>query len=243
MNLHQGLKAAISTAMILYSLSSVAATKDEEQWVEVHHSQDALAPYKERRSGNGVYFGLGVEALELKNYLSTLDDGVTYGQMFGDSTLDLLKIDLLYKLNFSLGSLSAGVEFGSGKISDTASGVQRSLEIQKMGLNFRYTLDMIMDEPYVAPYVGLGIWRLGIKETSPTDSFSGNTQMGYNYSAGLLLQLDWIDNDTAKSGTLTYGLENTFLDVYATQYAKTESDEDPNTETDFLYGAGLRFEF
>jgi hypothetical protein len=96
--------------------------------------------------------------------------------------------------------------------------------------------------------VGLNLWQMGLKETSfangaQTDSFSITTQMGYNYIVGFLFQLDWLDYDSAKTSTFDWGLENAFLDVYATQYAKTQSADDPNTETDWLYGAGLRLEY
>jgi hypothetical protein len=52
-----------------------------------------------------------------------------------------------------------------------------------------------------------------------------------------------LDQDTAKESTFSTGLENTFIDLYITQYAKTESEDDPNTETDLGYGAGIRLEF
>lgn len=207
--------------------------------VEVQIRQDNLAPYKERRETHGVYFGLDYEAINFKNFVSTLD-GMSYKDVFGEDTVNLIQAGMDYKFNFSLGSLSAGLFYGMGKVD---AGNSRSLEISKYGAAFRFTADMIMNEPYVAPYIGVNVWQMGISEKSATDSFSATTQMGYNYTLGLLIQLDWIDYNTAKESTFNWGLENTFLDVYATQYAKTEAPDDPNTETDFTYGAGLRFEF
>ncbi|MNL47867.1 hypothetical protein D3C87_1706770 [compost metagenome] len=104
-------------------------------------------------------------------------------------------------------------------------------------------MDMLLDEPYAAPYVAYSMWKMGISEESPNDKFNATTQIGYSYSVGVLLQLDWIDYEVAKTATFNYGLENTFIDVYATQYAKTQAADDPNTSTDFTYGAGLRMEF
>ncbi|UXR65759.1 hypothetical protein EZJ49_05790 [Bdellovibrio bacteriovorus] len=207
--------------------------------VEVQIRQDNLAPYKERRETHGVYFGLDYEAVNFKNFISTLD-GMSYKDVFGEDTVNLVQAGFDYKFNFFLGSLSAGLFYGMGRVDADNS---RSLEISKYGAAFRFTADMIMNEPYVAPYVGLNVWQMGVSEKSATDSFSATTQLGYNYTVGFLIQLDWIDYDTAKESTFNWGLENTFLDVYATQYAKTEAPDDPNTETDFTYGAGLRFEF
>nr|BFD69008.1 hypothetical protein HAGR004_40300 [Bdellovibrio sp. HAGR004] len=207
--------------------------------VELQIRQDNLAPYKERRETHGVYFGMDYEAINFKNLISTLD-GMSYKDVFGEDTVNLVQAGIDYKFNFTLGSLSAGIFYGMGRVDAENS---RSLEISKYGAAFRFTADMIMNEPYVVPYVGVNVWQMGISEKSATDSFSATTQLGYNYSLGLLIQLDWIDYETAKETTFNWGLENTFLDVYATQYAKTEAPDDPNTETDFTYGAGLRFEF
>nr|BFD61300.1 hypothetical protein CKG001_34070 [Bdellovibrio sp. CKG001] len=207
--------------------------------VELQIRQDNLAPYKERRETHGVYFGMDYEAINFKNLISTLD-GMSYKDVFGEDTVNLVQAGVDYKFNFALGSLSAGIFYGMGRVDAENS---RSLEISKYGAAFRFTADMIMNEPYVVPYVGVNVWQMGISEKSATDSFSATTQLGYNYSLGLLIQLDWIDYETAKETTFNWGLENTFLDVYATQYAKTEAPDDPNTETDLTYGAGLRFEF
>ncbi|WP_374034431.1 hypothetical protein ACES2I_18340 [Bdellovibrio bacteriovorus] len=207
--------------------------------VEVQIRQDNLADYKVRRETHGTYMSFDFEAIEFKNFISTLD-GQSYKAVFGSDTVNLIQLGLDYKYNFMLGSLSGGVFYGMGKVDGDAD---RSLEITKYGVGFKFTADMIMNEPYVAPYVGINVWQMGFSEKSATDSFSATTQMGYNYTVGMLIQLDWIDRETAKESTFNWGLENTFIDVYATQYAKTEAPDDPDTTTDFLFGGGLRLEF
>lgn len=210
--------------------------------VEVEINQDNLAPYKQRRDPYSINFSLNYEHLELKNYQSVLDN-MTYSSMFNGEALPLIGLGLAYQYNFFLGSLSLGVNYGMGSISGSASGVDRSLDITKYGGSLRYTADMIMQEPYLAPYLGLQMWQFTLDEKSPTDSFSGSTQWGTAFTLGLLIQLNWIDWDTARQTTFNWGLENTFLDIFLTKYGKTNSDEDPNTETDFVYGAGLHLEF
>lgn len=250
MKLHQSLRSKVCILAVALSASVSFAqeeapppgTVETSPLVEVQYQQDNLAPYKERREDHGVYFGIDYEALELKNYVSTLDNK-SYSEMFGSSPIPLIRASLDYKYNFALGSLAAGVDFGKGSLTDNMSGSDRTLEITKYGVGLKFTADMLMDEPYVAPYIGINVWQMEIAEKSPTDSFSATTQMGYNYTVGLLIQLDWLDYQTAKNTTFDWGLENTFIDVYATQYAQTSAEDDPNTETDFLYGAGLRLEF
>jgi hypothetical protein len=79
----------------------------------------------------------------------------------------------------------------------------------------------------------------------------------FNYKVGLLFQLDWLENfmdDTARVERLrSSALENTFLDVYATEYlassnaldasAQTGTEGDPNLHSSFELGIGLKLEF
>jgi hypothetical protein len=58
-----------------------------------------------------------------------------------------------------------------------------------------------------------------------------------------LIQLNWIEKETAKLAYLGQGLENTYLDVFWTQYQNTDDELDPAFENDFNFGVGLRLEF
>lgn len=247
MKLHLSLKILVLALCAVFSVSANAQdvqVQESPPLVQVEIQQDTLAPYVERREDTGIYVGISYEALDFKNYVSVLDNtNVTYAAAFGSNPVALIILTTDYKYNTSFGSLAAGVNVGTGEVSGNKSGVSRKLNVMKYGVDFKLTLDALWPEPYVAPYVGLNLWQMGIKDTSPTDELSLTTQLGYNYTFGFLFQLDWIDYDAAKTSTFSWGMENTFLDVYATQYAKTSADTDPNTETDFIYGAGLRLEF
>ena len=251
MNLHLSLRTkvciwALATLLgpgMAFAQDDEVEVNDPNALVEVHLNRDILAPYKERRQKHGIYFGIQYEPLILKNYVSTLQSGVKYGGLFGDDAISLIHANMNYKYNFDLGSLAIGADVGTGEVQGSRSGTATTLSVTKYGLNLQYTMDNIWPEPYVAPYVGINIWQMDISEKNPTTSFSAATQIGYNYMIGVLIQLDWLDRDTAKESTFSTGLENTFIDLYITQYAKTESASDPNTETDLGYGAGLRLEF
>ncbi|UOF00417.1 hypothetical protein [Bdellovibrio reynosensis] len=249
MNLHQSLRSIVPFLFLILCSSFafaeeavVPATDTKQPLVEVEVYQDYLAPYKERRENHGSYVTLGYESLELKNYISAID-AKTYGDMFGTAPIALMYLGVDYKYNFALGSLAFGIQYGKGNVTGEDSGEERTMDVTKTGVGFKFTLDMIMNEPIVAPYIGLNIWKMTIAETNPTTSFSAETQMGMNYTVGLLLQLDWLDYETAKNTTFNWGLENTFIDVYATKYAKTNATDDANTETDMIYGGALRLEF
>lgn len=245
MKLHLSLKLLVALILGVCGSRALAQENSEDPpLVEVELSQDNLAPYVERREDSGIYFGINFEAVDLKNYVSVLD-GVnqSYYKVFGSDAVPLIKINFDYKYNTAMGSLAAGVDFGMGNLAGTETAVRHELSLMRYGVGFKWTLDNLWDEPYVAPYLGINFWQMGISEKTPTDSFSITTGIGYNYSLGCLFQLDWLDYDSSKTSTFSWGIENTFLDLYATQYAKTMSDKDPDTATDFLYGAGVRLEF
>lgn len=245
MNLHLSLKILITLSLGLFgAVSSAQESEGNPPLVEVELSQDNLAPYIERRDNSGVYFGINYEAVDLKNYVSVLD-GVnqSYNAVFGADPVPLIRLNIDYKYNTPVGSIAAGVDFGVGTLSSSKSGVNHNLQLTRYGVGLKWTFDSFGEEPYVAPYLGLNIWQMGIKESTSTDSFEITTDFGYNYTVGLLFQLDWLDESASKTSTFDWGIESTFVDIYTTQYAKTMSDTDPNTETDFLYGAGLRLEF
>lgn len=216
--------------------------QSEGQLVEVEIAEDVTGTYKQQRGTHGAYFSIDYEDLNLTNYITTVDAQQFYGDVF-DTPIPLLKIAADYKFNFSIASLAFGVEYGKGSLSDDKTGQDRTIDISKYGLGIKLALDMITDEPYVVPYLGFNAWKMDISETAPTDSFEGTTEIGFNYTAGVLIQLDWIDTETSQTSQFGWGLKNTFLDLYATKYAQTMDEMDANTETDILYGGGIRLEF
>lgn len=220
--------------------STPASTAD--RLVEVEYYQDNLAEYKARREDHGFYFGLTFEPIEFKKYISTIDNKI-YGDVFGSSTIPLILMSMEYKYNFAMGGISLGVGLGKGSLSSSFSGEDRSIDMTKYGLGVKYTMDNFGNEPLVAPYVGINVWYMGISETSPTKDFSATTEMGFNYVLGLLIQLNWMDGSTSQETNYAWGLENTFLDLYASKYEKTAAVDGANTETDMQFGAGLRLEF
>ena len=210
--------------------------------VEVQILQDNLAPYKERQEDHGFYFRLAAEELLLKNFISAID-GLEYAEILKDNPTRMAMLNMEYKYNTGIGAFSVGVQAGKGNASDWASGQERTLNITKYGLGAKFTADKVLAEPYVAPYVGFTAWQMNIVEDSLVESKSEVTGIGYNYTVGLMIQLDWLDGDTAKNTTFNWGLENTFLDIYATQYAQSSGEEDPDTATDMILGAGICLEF
>lgn len=214
-----------------------------EKTVEVEVRKE-YTPYRERRTTHGFLFSFNAENLYFQDYASIVDEKL-YEELFGQEDLTLLQIQLDYKLNFILGAIVAGAGFGQGTLIDDRVGEERSLTISKKSLRAQWLLDSLTKEPYLVPYVGVSYWQFGIEEGNrtlkTTNSYdSGN---GTALTVGMLVQLNWIEPDVAKGAYLSQGLENTYLDVFWTQYQNTDNELDPVFENDFNFGVGLRMEF
>lgn len=231
-----------ATLMNLLLTQDLHAAEPPPGLVRVEYYQDVLADYRDRRSDHGFMFGLDYTEIMFDKYLSTLDSQ-NYKALFGETTIPFIGLSFDYKYNFSLGSLLPGLSLTKGSISSHGSGDKRTMDVLKYGLGLKFVADNIFKEPYVAPYIGADAWMMDISESSSTDKFSATTDIGYSYTVGMLIQLDWLDPDTDTGSTFNWGLENTFLDLYVTQLLKTINEGDPNISTDFTFGGGLRFEF
>ncbi|OYZ24632.1 MAG: hypothetical protein B7Y39_00180 [Bdellovibrio sp. 28-41-41] len=214
-----------------------------EKTVEVEPFK-GYKPYRQRRATHGLMFNVNAENLYFQDYTSIVDQKL-YEELFGQEDLTLVQVQLDYKLNFFLGSLVAGVGYGQGTLVDDRIGEERSLTIAKKSGRAQLLFDSLMKEPYFVPYVGFNFWQFGITEENTTLSTknSYDTGNGTSLTVGFLVQLNWMDPQVAKLAYLGEGLENTYLDVFWTQYQNTDNELDPIFENDFNFGVGLRMEF
>lgn len=118
------------------------------------------------------------------------------------------------------------------------------MKIERVTAKGMLILDAFMDEPYFAPYGAFGMYQMGIDETAANAeaALSGQTGLGTILTAGLLVQMNWLEDDVSRSSWLDTGIENTYIDLYVNQYGKAGPD-DPNLSTGMNWGAGLRLEF
>lgn len=231
-------------AGFLLGQTQAKAQEASDKLVEIRTMDSAYATYKERRETHGFLFGVSFENYYPSEYTS-LADGATYSDMFANNPVPLVGLELGYKFNFSLGSLAAIYGYAYGTKSDNLIGEDRNLEMHRNSLKVMYIMDALFDEPYVAPYVGFGVMDFGIDEKVPAadGSYSGQSQLGNLLTAGLLIQLNWLEPFSARDGYMTAGLENTYLDLFMTQHSKAATEENPSLSSDFDWGVGLRLEF
>ncbi|HRO65925.1 MAG TPA: hypothetical protein PL182_00010 [Pseudobdellovibrionaceae bacterium] len=222
---------------------SRAKAQNDEKLVEVRTIDQVYASYRDRRGTHGLLFGVNYENYFPDALISKVDSE-SYGAMFGDNPIPFMGIEIGYKYNFFLGSLAALYGYSTGTLTDSRIGEERSLQINRNSLKLMYVMDRLMAEPYAAPYVAAGIWDFGIDEkVGGGEGFSGQTKMGNSVTVGLLIQLNWIEQETSRNAYMSTGLENTYLDLFMTQHSNTSSEEDPTTRSPFDWGAGLRLEF
>jgi hypothetical protein len=242
---------AVATTLIVSQASAATEGSDviedyrtpANDIVEKYIPIDVDTPYKQHRKTHGFMFEMGVENVQMFNYVSIIDFTTPYLDMFGDSEIPLYNVNLSYKYNFSLGSLAVNAGMGEGTYTSYYSGDYHSLTLTKYTLSTSYIMDAVFNEPYAAPYLTFGVNQFTIDEKDATQEFSTGIEAAYFFTAGILFQLNWLDQVVSRKALVDYGLENTYFDLYVTQYQPSLDPVDPNTETEYTLGMGLRLEF
>lgn len=217
--------------------------------IEVNYSAEKMLPYKQRREDWSIVAGFNVEQLFPDGYKSAIDQ-FSYEELFGSSTLNITQGYVGAKYNMSFGSMGIGGMFGYGSLNDgRISGtvnrdVDATLEVTKYGGYANLTLDTLFNEPYVAPYVEGQIYSMEWTESSKSgEEAAGWADIATAFRVGALIQLNWLDPDSALQARESSGLNNTFLDVFVSFYSASERKDDLSFESTANYGAGLSFEY
>ena len=226
--------------------------------VSVEQKTDVNLPYKQRRTNNGVLFSIAAEKYYPYDYYSQYHDVPIEG-IIGASRIPLFGAELGYKRNIQLGSISILAGYAGGSLTGSVTALDRKLEVSRFSLVAGFALDNIMNEPYIVPYVQGGLHTITITEStsdlSKEAKRTASSDLSYNYRAGILFQLDWIeksmDPSTHREGLLASGLENSFIDVFVADHTSTgsyynsspTSTGKPDFSSTLEIGAGLKFEF
>jgi hypothetical protein len=239
------------------NLNSPRSPSDAETGqVILEKTPDYSSAYLQRRGTHGALFSVIYEKFYPIDYRSQFDDGYIE-DIIGEDRVDLIGLEIGYKYNFKLGSFAVLGNYASGAIDGQIGGNERNLAFTKYGVSANYAIDALFDEPWVVPYIQAGAQQFVVAESSIAGDLEATPNVSFNYKLGLLFQLDWFENfmdDTARVERLrSSALENTFLDVYATEYlassnaldasAQTGTEGDPNLRSSFELGIGLKLEF
>lgn len=221
--------------------------------VIVENQKDYNQSYKARRSQHGFVLGFHSESYYPIDYQSMYGD-VYIEDIVGSEAIKLMGLELGYKYNISVGSVSAIYNYSQGSIDGTVAA--RTISLSRQGISANVTLDGILEEPWVAPYAQVGVHQFTASEDNGTSSESAVTGMSFNYRYGLLFQVDWLEalmDPSAKAERLrSSGLENTYIDVYYVDHLASGAAQDPlvlgaegepNLLSSGEMGIGLKLEF
>lgn len=218
--------------------------------IEVIYAPQYLAPYKERYSDWGITAGINYSEFYPDKFRSKIDN-LSYDQLFDSYPMDLIQGEFGVNYNTAIGSFGIGASIGVGtvagkaRINGVTSGGPRDLKIYKYAVSGTYALNMLFEEPYVVPYASGQVFTLDWEENDTINGTTktGSTAIALGVTAGLLVQLNWLDSNAALYAQTTSGLDNAFLDLFVTQYNTSNDANDPNFETEMNVGAGVKLEF
>ena len=212
--------------------------------VEVEYLPQSELPFKERKTNWTFLFGLGQEQVMPLGFTSSKDQS-TYSNLFGENPVRIQQVTAGIKYNTSIGGLSAEGVLSSGTLRDNRSGLVRSLSLQKRGLQVGWVLDALTEDQLFTPYINGQLFELDyLDKGSASGNSSGTTAPALGYGVGILIKLNSLDpTDTAIVAHRAYGLNNTFIDIFLSEYNASSDNTDPQLQTATNWGIGLKLEF
>lgn len=214
--------------------------------IDIIYPAQATAPYIERRQNYSIMFSVLSEPFMPTKYESPTD-GAFYEELFGGKQMQMTSVELTWKYNLPIVSVGVGMTYGKANVQSDYSSILSGLDITKTSVCGTLFFDAIMKEPYVAAYGKIEYYNFDYLETADGfDDVSGKTAPSTAVSAGLLIQLNFLDPDPkiTQIGVSEDGMQNAYLDIFATQYSPSTAEDDPDFSNETTeIGAGIRIEF
>ena len=231
----------VPLAIVAFGISTGALTDDpQNNLVELHVQINPGESIHERREALTYRFGILYEAFLPQNY-QNLQGGATYNTLYGtQNPVPLISASLGLQWNTRIGSFYLDFVDGVGSISGAGSS---SLRLGKFGGVLGFSMDHLFSDPWVVPMIGVQAVYFNWNQVDTTTNIGGMTAETVGLIGGLSIPLTRFDPDTAQAGMRDFGIRNTYLDLYTTQYMTSNSTTDPELQTNFNLAAGLHFEF
>ncbi len=231
----------------ILSLFLSSTTAFAQQMVEVEQAPDPSMQYHLRRPSWGVDIQVTTEQFAPVNYVSESHSGLTFEELNNTGPIMVNTFSLGVRKNFTAGAVICGAKYGQGdknlESGESTNYVDSDLQIHRYTGYLSLIADDLFSEPYVAPYVELSFNKFTFRDESNENDDSGQTAGSLSTTIGLAVQLNWIDTYNSYESRRNAGLENTYLEIFATKSFDSGSEEDPDFSTEWSLGAGLRFEW
>jgi len=200
-----------------------------------------MVPYRDRRTKWGQILGVSYGLYTPSNYkIDQVPE--SFSEFYPVPVLGLLSVEAVFKRNFDL--ITMGI-FGSVGYFNTTSdvpGFDAQLTIIPIKLGFILEIETLWREPWVVPYVHGGIYSTIYEETGDFTTLSGTTLLAFYMSGGLMFQVDWLDDHSAREGYVSSGIENTFIFIEGNFMSNSIQEQDPGFGAIYA-SAGMKVEF
>jgi hypothetical protein len=201
-----------------------------------------LVPYRARRTTWGYTFSVGYSTFKPDSYQPDFIEA-NYGDVYQSAETPLLEFQFSLKYNLAFGAFFSEAGVGTFQEESDTDLIDSHLNLIPVRVGLGYIMDTLFLEPYVSPYVSVGGYIVSYSEKGDERSFNGSTQVAPYVTAGLQLQLDWLDPAAARESYMDAGIEGTYVYVEGRKFFKSQAVADPDFETDFHLDTGLRVEF
>lgn len=233
---------------IFFNSSFVFAVSDELvdpqaqglNLVEIEYAPIPSLSYQERKPDWGYTFGFQFRNYQPTGYVSSLD-GAKYEQLFDQNVISIYGLRGGIRKSLGFTSMLAEASYATGSTTSNFSGAATSLQLTELGVHLGLMIDTIMTEPFVAPYLYLDFAVIDFEEGYSGNFASGGGNYTLGWTAGTLIQLNWLDKETAQKSLVQDGLNNTYIDLFIAQSQKSGGSEDLSTALN--WGAGVKLEF
>lgn len=216
--------------------------KSSSGWVEVEPEIDYDRDYVYRRHPLGFVFSFQTESGRLSDQFISPFGALTYNQMI-DRPLQIFEIQMSAKWNLSWVSVLLGAGIGGGSQKGDKSGTMYWVELEKKSFHLLFAFDTLMSFPWVVPYAGLLWTGWDVRNISSAERIVSSNPYTLGNQAGLMFQINWFEERTARRAHADSGLENTYLDIFLTQYPGYVQEGTPNIRFSTSYGLALRMEY
>ncbi len=221
-----------------------------------------FAGYGKRRSSWGYTLSFAYSAYEPIYYQPDFALEGNFETIYESPQIPHIEISFGIKKNMAIGSL--GIELAGGFYRNTTGpvgppdqvgppgpggapgpggplGPDMSLNLIPVRAGLTFAFDKLFSEPLFVPYASGGGYSVLYQEKHLAQSVKGITNFGLYGIAGLLLQLDWLDPNTAVESFVENGVVASY--AFAEVRYLAFADEAADFSAPLQWAAGMRIEF
>ncbi len=199
-----------------------------------------MVPYRMRRKKWGQLWGVSYGTYVPEDYQDQTP--ISFSEFYPAPSLGLLSVEATFKRNYDYITLGLYTSVGYFKTESDVINFDSTLMIIPVKLGFVASLETLWQEPWVVPYVNGGIYSSFYQEETNGSTVDGTTLVSFYLTGGLMFQVDWLDDLTAREGYQASGIENTFIFIEGNYLSDSVEEKDPAMNGIYA-SAGLKVEF